>query len=98
LRIRPSLGWKQQYAENFLVPSLEFNWLWTEADLRLRVYEYAEQPAARWGAEDHWEYTGASLTWQALTSIFVTSRWEKIYNGFTHSKSVQLTGEVRVKY
>ena len=98
LDIRPGWGWKQKLAENFWVPSIELQWLWDAAGIDLRIQEYTEQPAGRWGAEDHWEHTQASLTWQFWTYLFLTGRWEKIYDGFLHDKYIQLSAEVQAWY
>lgn len=98
LEIRPGLGWKQQAADNFWVPSLEMQWAWAAAGLSLKLCEHAEQPWGRWGAEDHWEYTRAALDWQALAPLILSVRWEKIYDGFTHTKSQQLVAEAGVRY
>jgi len=98
VQLRPGVGWKGQYDEDFWVPSLELLWEWPAAGLSLKLYEYGEQPFGRWGAEDHWEYTSATLDWQVWTPLFFTARWEKIYDGFTHFKSQQLSGEVGLKY
>jgi hypothetical protein len=85
-------------ADNYWTPALEAQWTWPEAELSLKLYEYTEQPWGRWGAEDHWEYTRALLDWLALLPLTVSVRWEKIYDGFTHSKNQQLVAELGLKY
>jgi hypothetical protein len=94
LDLRPGFGWKQQYAGNFWMPSLELVAQYAPWGVSLRAYEYAEQPWGRWGDVDHWEYTQAVLAWQVFPPLTLLVRWEKIYNGFDRTKSQQLSGEI----
>jgi hypothetical protein len=98
LKIKPVLGWKQQRAGNFLAPGGEVSCFWPQIGVTVKVYETTEQPAGRWGAEDHREYTGVTASWEAPLPFTVTGRWEKIYDGFRHVKDQQWSGEIRVRY
>jgi hypothetical protein len=98
LRITPGFGWLQRWAGNFWIPLGEIQWYCRGLGLTVKAYETAEQPVNRWGDEDHREYTGISAGWEAWGPLSVTGRWEKIYDGFSHAKTQQWSGEISVRY
>ncbi len=98
VRFTPGWGWKQRASENFWVPEGGVEWYWRSLGTTLKIFERAEQPVGQWGAEGHWEYTGASLSWESPWAWALTGRWEKIYNGFLHSKLQQWSAEIVLRY